>query len=541
MLCRKVSAESDTLMFEFVQNNLSDEEIRAWLTAVIEAERKKIANLAVQRRTLFPDPAAELRHDHAMCAAWEHVGRYGIHAPAAPDEDELIAENIRLLREDLTKDGRLNAIRKAFLKLTGREDVTAPETLNLLDLYIQGMRYAWRNRDLDDQTIPYQQIIDSIYSAAGSGTESPETRPSEVVERDQEVLTINPELTAVVARMNDLKRQEGIEEKTLRQYESFAALFSTLTGIRDIRDIRQSHVTSFRADLYKLPKSWGKSPRDTEASRDDIIAHAASLPPDKVGLSTGTINRHLEHLAQIVTWANDEGIPVDPKLNPARLRRKDNVRDRDKRDAFTEDQLRRVHQSPVWQGSKSDGRQLSPGDKIIRNGIYWCPLIAAYTGARRAEIAGLTPDDIIEVESVPCFNIDNNALRRIKNLPSKRQLPIHSHLIELGFLDHVEAMRAKGSPALFPDMGEKNGLYGRKLGRVMRAIIDAQLGEKGTLLSFHSYRHYVQNALDAAGVDDRIVRDIIGHEGRDVHERVYRKVSPVAELKMAIEELPRIL
>lgn len=311
---------------------------------------------------------------------------------------------------------------------------------------------------------------------------------------------------------------------------SFAALFTTLTGIHDVRAIRQSHATAFRADLYRLPKSWGKSPKDTQASRDEIMARAAALSADKVGLSINTINRHLEHLAQIIAWAGDEGLPVDPKLNPTKLRRKEQVRDRDKRDAFSEEQLRRLFRHRTW---------IAPDAK--RDGTFWAPLIAAYTGARRAEIAGLTPADIVEIDGVPSLSIDNNALRRIKNLASKRVLPIHSHLIELGLLDHVAAMRAKGSAALFPEQGEAaSPIWGRKLGRAMREIIDAQLGTEGAGLSFHSFRHYVQNALDRAGVDDKVVRDIIGHEGKDVHEKTYRKQSTVAEMQKAVEILPRL-
>ncbi len=85
------------------------------------------------------------------------------------------------------------------------------------------------------------------------------------------------------------------------------------------------------------------------------------------------------------------------------------------------------------------------------------PLIAAYTGARREEIAGLMPKDIIKVECTLCFDIDGNDLRRIKNLPSQRKVPIHSHLIELGFMDYVEALRTKGSPFLVPRFGRRFG------------------------------------------------------------------------------------
>jgi hypothetical protein len=173
--------------------------------------------------------------------------------------------------------------------------------------------------------------------------------------------------------MNAFKREEGIEEKTLRQYESFATLFVRLTGIEDVRKIRQSHASAFRADLQKIPTSWGKSPADRTASREEIMARAAKLPADKVGLSVGTLNRHLEHLKQIVEWADGEGIAIDSRLKPGKLRRKDKVRARDKKASFTTEQLRVLFRNPVWTGSESERYQTRPGRKIHRNGLYWAP------------------------------------------------------------------------------------------------------------------------------------------------------------------------
>jgi integrase len=528
MLCRKLSAESDAIMNQAAYNLISDADARRWLSAVMVREREKIARLGLMRRVDSSDPADDLRHDVAMREAWSHIASQGIHAPVAPEADPLMAGNVDLLRADLTSDARRRIILRDFRELASRDYVSARETLAVLDLYIRGMSEAWTHPDSGPEQVTASGAEPVAVPAPDATVAMPPIpAPAEAPDAD----ALDPDIMAVVARMNALKRIEGVEEKTLRQFESFVALFTKLTGIHDVRAIRQSHATGFRADLYRLPKSWGKSPKDAAASRDEIMARAASLPPDKVGLSIGTINRHLEHLSQIVGWADDEGILVDPKLKPEKLRRKESVRDREKRDAFSLDQLRRLSQHPTWQDAQTP-----------RDGLFWAPLIAAYTGARRAEIAGLAVADIIEVDGVACINIDQNTLRRVKNLPSRRVLPIHSHLLELGLLDYVAAKRENGEGALFPEQREAaGGVWGRKLGRFMREVIDAQLGAEGEALSFHSYRHYVQNALDRLGVDDKIVRDVIGHEGRDDHEKTYRKQSTMRELQGAIEAMPRVM
>lgn len=86
----------------------------------------------------------------------------------------------------------------------------------------------------------------------------------------------------------------------------------------------------------------------------------------------------------------------------------------------------------------------------------------------------------------------------------------------------MEVARQSKQLSLFPELHEvENKAFGRKVGRRTRQIIDQEMGADGAELSFQSLRHYVQNQLDHAGVDDKIVRDVVGHEGKDIHEKVY--------------------
>ncbi|KEJ87704.1 hypothetical protein DSW25_11590, partial [Sulfitobacter donghicola DSW-25 = KCTC 12864 = JCM 14565] len=353
-------------------------------------------------------------------------------------------DNIDLIRSDLNSHPRKQALQRIFQEQTGQDQLSALEYMQVIDLFVSGKAKAWIEDD------PTEALKANVLSSAPSG--------------DPALPSSN--LRAIVERMNAIKRTEGIEEKTLRQYLSFAALFEMLMGHDDITQIRQPDVKAFRADLAQMPKNWGKSPKDQASTRDEVMAKAASLPPDKVGLSVGTINRHLDHLNQIADWARDEGLAVDLNLKPSKLRRKETVRARDKRDAFSVEQLHVVFQNPVWTGSHSEHHQTKVGQEIFKNGIYWCPLIGAYTGARREEIAGLAPSDIVESDGVACFSIEDSELRRIKNLSSRRLIPIHSHLIDLGFLDYVQEARRNKQTSLFPELYEAgNDAFGRKVGR----------------------------------------------------------------------------
>ncbi len=541
ILSRRISAESDIVMEQLSHQQITPDMARRWLASVITKEREKIEKLKLLHRFDSRDPADDQRHDQATADAWAQVKAEGLHGAAS--DHPLVSLNLDIIRDDLTSEARQNIIQRDFKALTGHPQLSAFDRAKLISLLIAGKSAAWNRHEeaLADIDAAADDLWDGASHLLAPEPEAPAFPPLPCPEVDAG--TLDPDMQAVVSRMNEMKRSEGIEEKTLRQYESFVGLFTTLTGIRDVRQIRQTDATGFRAALYKLPKSWGKSPADRNATREEIMARAAKLPPEKVGLSIGTINRHLEHLGQIVEWASDEGIAINPKLKPGKLRRKDTVRDCDKKQAFTEAELRLMFKSPVWTGSKSEYHQTDPGTDIYRNGIYWSPLIGAFTGARREEIAGLAPADIVERDGIPCFSIEDSELRRIKNISSKRIVPIHSRLIALGFLDFVGTARAKGQAELFPCLREPaTGKHGRKLGRRMRQIVDKTFGAEGAGLSFHSLRHYVQGTLEhVPEVTDKVLRDIVGHEGKDTHERTYSKPAPPAVLQAAIERLPAVI
>lgn len=348
ILARKLSAESDLIMEQIVKNRITPEHGRAFLTAVIRKERAKIEQLQMLARVDSLDPADDARHDNAMAEAWDRIATNGVNHAPAPEASNLVSDNMELIRKDLASVPRQKAIRSAFQCQADHDNLSAMEYAQVLDIYVSGKARAWAG---DECTEAASEPVQA---------ESPATCPD----------LPSSKITDVVNRMNAIKRVEGIEEKTLRQYQSFAVLFSMLSGIDDISKVRQPDIKAFRADLAMMPKSWGKSPKDQTTMRDEVMAKAASLPADKIGLSVGTINRHLEHLNQIADWARDEGLSVDPNLKPAKLRKKETVRARDKRAAFSVEQLRTVFQNPVWTGSRSEYHQTKPGQDIFKNGIY---------------------------------------------------------------------------------------------------------------------------------------------------------------------------
>lgn len=250
------------------------------------------------------------------------------------------------------------------------------------------------------------------------------------------------------------------------------------------------------------------------------IAKKAEANGKEVGLSVATVNRTLAHFAQVVKRADDEGLAIDPKLKPTALRRKRTKKSRADRLAFTADHLKAIFSGPVWRGCMNSGRRHRPGGQIIRDALYWLPLVAAYTGARPEEIAGLMPSDIREVDGIWCIQTAENVHRGVKTEAGERIIPIHPHLLELGFLECAQ----EPGDLLFPSLYRK--APGAALGdcvdcnwrQVMKHRLPAQDLDRRC---FHSFRHSVIDLLEGMDdVRDRTIKAIIGHAPDSITSKI---------------------
>ncbi|WP_146113093.1 site-specific integrase [Paracoccus yeei] len=346
-------------------------------------------------------------------------------------------------------------------------------------------------------------------------------------------------LPAVAERLIRRKLRAGMQEKEAVQIRKLAALFTEATGVSDVTRLRQADCARFREVLAELPADYRKSPREQAMTIPEILAAAQDQPERRIGLSPATVNRTLGHLGQLLAQARAEGLPVAP-IDLTMLRERDRVRARDKRLSFSPAEVRRIFAAPVWQGCQSSRRRRSPGKVIIRDALYWLPLIAAYTGARREEIAGLQVKDLRQEDGIWLFDIRENDNRGLKNATSRRTVPVHPHLIELGLLDQRERVE---SGNLFPDLRRKARLanLGDSIDHKWRNVLDDQLGDARQGKSFHSLRHYVTDQLRRAGVEKWVRLDLLGHAGEDIEDEVYGEAAPLTIKLAAIERLPRVM
>jgi integrase len=154
----------------------------------------------------------------------------------------------------------------------------------------------------------------------------------------------------------------------------------------------------------------------------------------------------------------------------------------------------------------------------------------ALSGARVGELAQLWGRRIVQVDGIWIMKIapaeDGGTL---KNEGSERDVPIHSAIIERGFLDFV---RSRGDGPLFykggrekasRDPGSRHASKG-VANHLATWIRDNGFNDPRKAPS-HALRHWLKTALQHVGVQDSVADAIQGHRGSRGEADTYRHAS----------------
>ena len=190
--------------------------------------------------------------------------------------------------------------------------------------------------------------------------------------------------------------------RTAREMQTLVRSFQCFLGKKTPAQVTKADVTA-----------WLRHERETRANSGKTL--------EKKGVLIGA----LFSLA-----VKDDLLPKSPfaGFDYKRLSQKIGVQTESSREPFTLVQLQTLFsEDSLFGQTKGNGG----GGYHAR---VWIPLLGLFTGARLDELGRLTVEDI-QREPVPYFRI-----RRAKNKESLRSVPLHPKLIEIGFLDYVDAV-----------------------------------------------------------------------------------------------------
>ncbi|WP_372622477.1 site-specific integrase [Falsiroseomonas sp.] len=183
---------------------------------------------------------------------------------------------------------------------------------------------------------------------------------------------------------------------------------------------------------------------------------------------------------------------------------------------FADEELATIFGNALFQGAHSEHHRYAPGSYLVNDWMFWAPLVALLSGARIGEIAQLRPADARQVHGHLVIDINAEAGKTLKNEGTARRLPVHSHLIDLGFLQLADARRKAGDVSLLPGMPKPvHGDPGAQPSKWMSERFLPRIGVKDRKgLGFHSFRHTLKTLFRNAGVPDSVSNSICGHDER---------------------------
>ncbi|WP_287180408.1 site-specific integrase [Mesorhizobium sp.] len=291
---------------------------------------------------------------------------------------------------------------------------------------------------------------------------------------------------------------------------------------REISQITSSDAQRVKEILLNYPRNRNK----IKATRNLSIDEISKLIRNET-LTVRTINTYLQTYAGLFSWAKRNRYVAENLFDGATVRENKKNDEGAQRDSFSQ-----AHIDLMLS-------ELVNNERGLLNKDYqkWGPLIGLYTGARLNEICQLEVADIEMTNGIWCFDFnDEGEGKSLKNSASRRVVPIHDRLLKLGILEHSQTVRSRGEARLFPEFQftSKEG-YGRALGRWFNERFLVQLGIKSKDLVFHSFRHTMVTRLLQAGIEDNLVKSIVGHTRQGVtHEHYFKQGYTLAQMQAAL-------
>lgn len=319
----------------------------------------------------------------------------------------------------------------------------------------------------------------------------------------------------------EIANSEQLRPKRIDDYKNAVSTFiEWWGGDPAVLEITPKRAGEFGIALSRYPANANKRPAYRHLGSFAERLAAADAAAEKMLLSAVTINgKYLTPLRRIFQWSGEKGFGFENPFAGIRSRgpRKPNPKSR-RRD-FTNAELQRLFSLPLFVGAEGNhGAALyRPGPIKIADWRFWVPLICVFSGMRLNEACGLAVADIKEEAGIPYFHVRDEAEgQSLKSDAARRRVPVHDQLVDLGFLDFVAEMGARGRVRLFEELKPGAGGYfshepSKFLSRLLRRIEDSDPVDPGKL-NWHSSRHTVITRLRAGQIRQDVSEQLVGHE-----------------------------
>jgi integrase len=286
-------------------------------------------------------------------------------------------------------------------------------------------------------------------------------------------------------------RSTGRTNKTIKTYRTTLGQFAAFLGHDDAAKVTQPDIVRWK-----------------EARLDD-------------GISAKTVKAtDLSALKSIFKWAaNNSRLSTNPAEKVTMPAPK---KAQERSSGFTNEEAKTILKAALaYKGGSQEHRRTAAAKR-------WAPWVCAYTGARIGEVLQLRRKDVAEHQGHWVITITPDA--GTTKDKKRREVPLHSHLVELGFAELVNN-GSEGYLFVSNPNGGLNGVKNRVSEFVRQYVSDPRVRPN------HAWRHRFKTVGIDAGIAERVLDAICGHAPRTVGE-TYGQVTLKAKID-AIRKLPR--
>ena len=353
--------------------------------------------------------------------------------------------------------------------------------------------------------------------------------------------------------LEDTAREREWPSKTVLRKRGELREFLEIAGDKPINAYRKVDGVNFKDVQLSLPIYRQKSPFK------GLTLVAASMKSSELRaggdhvdlLNPITINDKIGTVSLFFEWAKTRDSSVANPVADLRIQRSKSKRKGKKRQPWTIDELNRMFAAPIYTGCRSERHWQERGTVLLRHSAkYWVPLVALFSGMRLGEIIQFQVADIKRLDGIDYFDVTPVAIDRadgeaddeeeeksLKTASSRRGIPIHQTLFDLGFGDFLDFRRASGEKRLFPEIekAKDDGSWSKQFSKHFKRFREFA-GVTRAGVKFHSLRHNVEDALRNADVRKE-VRDAVQGHGENGVSREYGSGYYVRTLNEAVQKM----
>lgn len=320
------------------------------------------------------------------------------------------------------------------------------------------------------------------------------------------------------------KKKKEVEEPF--RYERDIKIFLSLTNKEYLIDISHKDMEDFLNDFMFLPNQNKNMKLYKENGENFKEIIAISKKEKLITLDNTTIKNKLININAFLDYAIEFEY-----LDKNRLRYKISLSEEntsDKRKEYYNEQLHALFYKSSWYTKELENNLKDNPSKI------WLPLILLFSGCRLNEMAQIRLSQIEIKDNINFFRIEAKYKdQKLKNKTSKRKIPIHQTLIDLGILDFIDSQRKNNKERLFEELYYTNNKgYGQAFSKrfndkdfkkewLSKSDI-AKIEEEDILLDLHSFRHNFSGSLKGL-IEDGLLEYFMGHSQNSESLKRYGK------------------